>query len=159
MLLLLLLHICCCCFCCSSIRPRYLALLINPYPPDPPTHRLIKWILSCFFDFVDEKDGEKASFFEASKNGNNLVPLYRCIFSDHLTPVLAYRCLVSEDDRDAPSFLFESVEQASHGSNVVRFPLPPSSSSRFFFFLRFNQSINNFGNKSMIRNSAYQITG
>ncbi|ONK62069.1 uncharacterized protein A4U43_C07F40 [Asparagus officinalis] len=59
-----------------------------------------------------EKDGEKASFFEASKIGDNLVPLYLCIFSDHLTPVLAYRCLVSEDDRDAPSFLFESVEQA-----------------------------------------------
>ncbi|KAI9084133.1 hypothetical protein K1719_033931 [Acacia pycnantha] len=27
-----------------------------------------------------------------------------------LTPVLAYWCLVKEDDREAPSFLFESVE-------------------------------------------------
>jgi len=59
-------------------------------------------------------------FVEMSKNGN-LIPLYRCIFSDHLTPVLAYRCLVSQDDRDAPSFLFESVEQGQNGTNVGRF--------------------------------------
>ncbi|XP_054793867.1 anthranilate synthase alpha subunit 1, chloroplastic-like [Prosopis cineraria] len=48
-------------------------------------------------------------FVEASKHGN-LFPLYQCIFSDQLTPVLAYQCLVKEDDREAPSFLFESVE-------------------------------------------------
>ncbi|CAM8913712.1 unnamed protein product [Rhodiola kirilowii] len=52
---------------------------------------------------------EENKFVEASKNGN-LVPIHRCIFSDHLTPVLAYLCLVKEDDREAPSFLFESVE-------------------------------------------------
>lgn len=46
---------------------------------------------------------------EAAQRGN-LVPVYRRIFADHLTPVLAYRCLVKEDDREAPSFLFESVE-------------------------------------------------
>ncbi|KAL6126728.1 hypothetical protein ACLB2K_074774 [Fragaria x ananassa] len=51
-------------------------------------------------------------FEEASKHGN-LVPLYRCLFSDQLTPVLAYRCLVKEDDREALSFLFESVEQST----------------------------------------------
>ncbi|XP_028792661.1 anthranilate synthase alpha subunit 1, chloroplastic [Neltuma alba] len=55
---------------------------------------------------VDEA-GRK--FVEASKHGN-LIPLYQCIFADQLTPVLAYRCLVKEDDREAPSFLFESVE-------------------------------------------------
>ncbi|KAI3699352.1 hypothetical protein L2E82_43605 [Cichorium intybus] len=43
-------------------------------------------------------------FKEAAKDGN-LIPLYRSIFSDHRTPVLAYRCLVKEDDRDAPIFL------------------------------------------------------
>ncbi|XP_077222387.1 anthranilate synthase alpha subunit 1, chloroplastic-like [Tasmannia lanceolata] len=63
---------------------------------------------------------EAVKFFEASKGGN-LVPLYRCIFSDHLTPVLAYRCLVKEDDREAPSFLFESVEQGIRGTNVGRY--------------------------------------
>ncbi|KAG0571817.1 hypothetical protein KC19_VG045300 [Ceratodon purpureus] len=51
----------------------------------------------------------QAQFLEAAQRGN-LVPVYRRIFADHLTPVLAYRCLVKEDDREAPSFLFESVE-------------------------------------------------
>ncbi|GMH07371.1 hypothetical protein Nepgr_009211 [Nepenthes gracilis] len=61
-----------------------------------------------------------AKFGEASKNGN-LIPLYRFVFSDHLTPVLAYRCLVKEDDRDAPSFLFESVEPGFKTSSVGRY--------------------------------------
>ena len=38
-----------------------------------------------------------------------LIPLYRRLFSDSLTPVLAYRRLVRPDQRMAPSFLFESV--------------------------------------------------
>ncbi|KAM1039960.1 hypothetical protein ACFX2I_029208 [Malus domestica] len=63
---------------------------------------------------------QSEKFVEASKKGN-LIPLYRSIFSDHLTPVLAYRCLVKEDDRDAPSFLFESVEPGSKDSNVGRY--------------------------------------
>ncbi|WOL14360.1 anthranilate synthase alpha subunit 1, chloroplastic [Canna indica] len=66
-----------------------------------------------------EKD-EAFKFAEAAKNGN-LVPLYRCIFSDHLTPVLAYRCLVKENDRETPSFLYESVEQGPRGTNVGRY--------------------------------------
>lgn len=47
--------------------------------------------------------------FQAAASKGNVVPLFERIFSDHLTPVLAYRCLVKEDNRDAPSFLFESV--------------------------------------------------
>lgn len=62
---------------------------------------------------------DEAEFVEASKRGN-LVPLHRCIFADHLTPVLAYRCLINEDDREAPSFLFESVEPGFRSSQVVR---------------------------------------
>jgi len=58
-------------------------------------------------------------FAEGSKK-ENLVPLRHTIFSDHLTPVLAYRCLVKEDDQEAPSFLFESVEPGHHSSTVVR---------------------------------------
>ncbi|XP_010256591.1 PREDICTED: anthranilate synthase alpha subunit 2, chloroplastic isoform X2 [Nelumbo nucifera] len=65
-------------------------------------------------------DEEAVKFAEASKDGN-LVPLYHCIFSDHLTSVLAYRCLVKEDDREAPSFLFESVEQGFGVSSVGRY--------------------------------------
>ncbi|KAJ0020068.1 hypothetical protein Pint_32570 [Pistacia integerrima] len=61
-----------------------------------------------------------SKFQEASRRGN-LIPLYRCIFSDHLTPVLAYRCLVKEDDRDAPSFLFESVEPGLLVSSIGRY--------------------------------------
>ncbi|XP_051121195.1 anthranilate synthase alpha subunit 1, chloroplastic-like [Andrographis paniculata] len=64
---------------------------------------------------VDEK-----RFLEASGFGN-VIPLYKCIFSDHLTPVLAYRCLVREDDREAPSFLFESVEPGIRASTVGRY--------------------------------------
>jgi hypothetical protein len=71
---------------------------------------------------------EETMFRKAAAEGCNLLPLKRSIFSDHLTPVLAYRCLVKEDDREAPSFLFESVEQGSEGTNVVRsvYPRHPS---------------------------------
>uniref|UniRef100_A0A803P1D5 anthranilate synthase n=1 Tax=Cannabis sativa TaxID=3483 RepID=A0A803P1D5_CANSA len=63
---------------------------------------------------------DSRKFQEAAKKGN-LVPLYQCIFSDQLTPILAYRCLVKEDDREAPSFLCESVEPSFHDSAVGRF--------------------------------------
>ena len=46
------------------------------------------------------------------------VQVIRRIFADQLSPVLAYRRLVRVDDRTAPSFLFESVEQ---GGNVGRY--------------------------------------
>jgi anthranilate synthase component 1 len=81
-------------------------------------------------NLVDQSE----KFQEASKNGN-LIPLYRCIFSDHLTPVIAYRCLVKEDDRDAPSFLFESVEPGLQVSSTV-------SPSVFFVFVFV--SLNNY---------------
>lgn len=68
---------------------------------------------------VEEVD-ERSKFVETSKNGN-LIPLYQCIFSDQLTPVLAYRSLVNEDDREAPSFLFESAEPNFQASNVGRY--------------------------------------
>ncbi|KAK9159034.1 hypothetical protein Scep_005608 [Stephania cephalantha] len=66
---------------------------------------------------------EDAVNFEEASKKCNLVPLYRCIFCDHLTPVLAYRCLVDEDDHKAPSFLYESVEQGhqGQGTNVGRY--------------------------------------
>jgi len=49
------------------------------------------------------------SLVEQAK-GPLLVPVFRRLFSDALTPVLAYRRLVRPDDRLAPSFLLESVE-------------------------------------------------
>ncbi|KAM7522083.1 hypothetical protein LguiA_011985 [Lonicera macranthoides] len=63
---------------------------------------------------------QSEKFKEAASHGN-LIPLYRAIFCDHLTPVLAYRCLVKEDDRDAPSFLFESVEPGLKVSSIGRY--------------------------------------
>ncbi|XP_055831363.1 anthranilate synthase alpha subunit 1, chloroplastic-like isoform X1 [Solanum dulcamara] len=65
---------------------------------------------------------DEERFIEVSKSGN-LIPLHRTIFSDHLTPVLAYRCLVKEDDHEAPSFLYESVEPGIQGSSVGRYSL------------------------------------
>ncbi|KAJ1701239.1 hypothetical protein LUZ63_001018 [Rhynchospora breviuscula] len=76
-------------------------------------------VFSYHLDAKAEKE-ELARFVKASKKGN-LVPLQRAIFADHLTPVLAYRCLVQEDDREAPSFLFESVEQGPKGTNMGRY--------------------------------------
>lgn len=57
---------------------------------------------------------------EASRKGN-VIPLHKCIFSDHLTPVLAYRCLIKEADKETPSFLFESVDPGGRASSVGRY--------------------------------------
>lgn len=45
----------------------------------------------------------------ARDDGPTLVPMFRRLFADALTPVVAYRRLVQPDDRMAPSFLLESV--------------------------------------------------
>lgn len=52
---------------------------------------------------------DRATFRELANRGS-LVPMVRRVFSDQLTPVLAYRRLVAADERAAPSFLLESVE-------------------------------------------------
>ena len=41
------------------------------------------------------------------------IPLITSLLSDQLTPVLAYRRLVEPDEREAPSFLMESVENGN----------------------------------------------
>ncbi|XVF46702.1 hypothetical protein PTKIN_Ptkin03bG0049000 [Pterospermum kingtungense] len=96
----------------SGFRSRFISLLSSASG----VHTLRCSTLSSSPSLVDQS----VKFREASKNGN-LVPLYRCIFSDHLTPVIAYRCLVKEDDRDAPSFLFESVEPGLQDSSIGRY--------------------------------------
>ncbi|GKV26192.1 hypothetical protein SLEP1_g35536 [Rubroshorea leprosula] len=95
----------------SSLSSRSLSL------PKSSSRRLT---LKCCALSAPSLVEQSEKFREASKKGN-LVPLYQCILSDHLTPVLAYRCLVREDDRDAPSFLFESVEPGLLGSNIGRY--------------------------------------
>ena len=52
------------------------------------------------------------SFRRLARQGN-LIALSRRLMSDLLTPVLAYRRLVAPDERTAPSFLLESVENLS----------------------------------------------
>ncbi|MCP3902101.1 MAG: anthranilate synthase component I [Planctomycetes bacterium] len=56
--------------------------------------------------------------FRSLASRGNVIPLVRRLMSDQLTPVQAYRRLVSADERTAPSYLFESVEG---GANVGRF--------------------------------------
>ncbi|KAG2406685.1 Anthranilate synthase alpha subunit 1 [Vigna angularis] len=56
-----------------------------------------------------KNSSHRTKFEEAAKKAN-LIPLYQCIFSDHLTPVVAHQILLEDDDREAPSFLFESDE-------------------------------------------------
>lgn len=47
---------------------------------------------------------------KASAKSTLVVPLRITLLDDQLTPVVAYRRLVAPDEREAPSFLFESVE-------------------------------------------------
>nr|QKY14872.1 anthranilate synthase alpha subunit (TRPE) [Polytomella parva] len=54
-------------------------------------------------------DSEFEAFCKSMSEGCNLYPLQTRIFSDQLTPVVAYRCLVREADDQLPSFLLESV--------------------------------------------------
>ena len=70
-------------------------------------------------------DSEFSRFKEAAKH-SNLVPLYERVFADQLTPVTAYRCLVAEDDREAPSFLFESVVNGTQTVSASTFILDPA---------------------------------
>ena len=59
-----------------------------------------------------------AQAFESFAANANVIPVVRRIMADHLSPILAYRRLVAADNRTAPSFLFESVE---NGDEVGRF--------------------------------------
>ena len=65
-----------------------------------------------------------SQIFDSFTQTYNVIPVVRRIMSDHLSPVLAYRRLVAADDRTAPSFLFESVE---NGDEMGRFSFLGSS--------------------------------
>ncbi|MBB6430951.1 anthranilate synthase component I [Algisphaera agarilytica] len=54
----------------------------------------------------------------APAESHPIIPVFRRLLNDSLTPVLAYRRLVRPDDRMAPSYLFESVVG---GDRVGRF--------------------------------------
>eukprot|EP01025_Chloroclados_australasicus_P055525 TRINITY_DN6745_c0_g2_i3.p1 TRINITY_DN6745_c0_g2~~TRINITY_DN6745_c0_g2_i3.p1 ORF type:complete len:611 (+),score=77.88 TRINITY_DN6745_c0_g2_i3:52-1833(+) len=55
-----------------------------------------------------EQETEFQKFKYSCKQGN-MIPIVQKIFSDHLTPVIAYRSLVSKEDSHSPSFLLEGV--------------------------------------------------
>ncbi|KAJ9175868.1 hypothetical protein P3X46_014376 [Hevea brasiliensis] len=86
----------------------------------PPSSLACVRPLKCISRLSSSLVADEARFAEAAKHGN-LVPLHSSIFSDQLTPVTAYRCLVKEDDREAPSFLYESVEPGFRVSSVGRY--------------------------------------
>ncbi|XP_057503610.1 anthranilate synthase alpha subunit 1, chloroplastic-like [Actinidia eriantha] len=103
----------------ASRRPPSLSPLAAVSARNPTSRHFVQTPRCCSIQSQSLVTDE-AKFIEASRKGN-LIPLHKCIFSDHLTPVLAYRCLVKEDDREAPSFLFESVEPGFRSSSVGRY--------------------------------------
>ncbi|CAN1159648.1 Anthranilate synthase alpha subunit 2, chloroplastic [Linum perenne] len=100
---------------CSNSTSMSFSLLAAGLSSRFPSHKCAASISESIVD-------QSGKFHEAAKKGN-LIPLHQCILSDHLTPVLAYRCLVKEDDRDAPSFLFESVEPGLNASTIGRYSI------------------------------------
>ncbi|GAB2274458.1 Allatostatins [Cleaved into: Allatostatin-1 [Dionaea muscipula] len=105
--------------CSSGYLNRFATRLTPPRSAaatSPLRHFSCSAISSPSLETVDNS----SKFVEASQTGN-LIPLYRSIFSDQLTPVLAYCCLTKEDEPDAPSFLFESVEPGFRTSTVGRY--------------------------------------
>lgn len=73
---------------------------------------------SCNFHVSADEGGNSSvqedpqfHLFKELCSVGNLIPMYQRVMTDQLTPVVAYHAIVSEDDRDAPSFLLESVYQ------------------------------------------------
>ncbi len=61
-------------------------------------------------EFFDTLAHAKASLGDPTPDSRIVIPVAIRVLADQLTPVLAYRRLVSSDQRTAPSFLLESVE-------------------------------------------------
>ncbi|QDU33528.1 Anthranilate synthase component 1 [Poriferisphaera corsica] len=61
------------------------------------------------YQLPDFESFEKLALQDHPPSDSPLIPVCRRLFSDTLTPVLAYRRLIRNDPRMAPSFLFESV--------------------------------------------------
>ncbi|KAI0567781.1 anthranilate synthase component I [Gracilaria domingensis] len=67
-------------------------------------------------------DGKcRTAFTQLASDPNvRLVPIWRKLFADLLTPVVVYNCLVSETEQTTPSFLLESVHT---GERIGRYSL------------------------------------
>lgn len=81
--------------------------------------------------------------FETFAEKSNVIPVVRRIMADHLSPVLAYRKLVAQDDRTAPSFLFESVE---NGDEIGRFSFLGADPTLEIVAYEKNVTLRNFAN-------------
>ncbi len=68
---------------------------------------------STLQEFIDTVD-QTRSQANSDNHQRIVIPIGIRVLADQLTPVLAYRRLVSADDRTAPSFLLESVEGGTH---------------------------------------------
>lgn len=62
---------------------------------------------------------EQFNEFKKAAEKGNLVPIYERLFSDQLTPIAAYRCLVGQDDHELPSFLYESVVNGDQTVSIL----------------------------------------
>lgn len=73
-------------------------------------------------DKFDVYDGASVQGFVelAAAPRVRMVPVWRKVFSDQLTPVVAYRCLVDANETEVSSFLLESVHT---GERVGRYSL------------------------------------
>jgi len=67
--------------------------------------------IRLFAEALQTQGRRSVSAANADASGVLALPITIRLLDDLLTPVAAYRRLVEPDDRDAPSFLFESVEQ------------------------------------------------
>lgn len=87
---------------------------VHTLPSAPNTRALCAGSCACAASTsaAAAPEGEFEAFKQAAGK-HNLVPLYTRIAGDQLTPVTAYRRLVSADDREAPSYLFESVQNGT----------------------------------------------
>jgi len=88
----------------------YAANIVSAHSND---QKLICGVHADLYQAIDMESGltgnEEFQEFKRAAAQGNLVPVFERLFSDQLTPVVAYRCLVGEDDHELPSFLYESV--------------------------------------------------
>jgi len=66
--------------------------------------------LEQFLEIVERESRSDRSVHVSAPSGRVALPIALRLLDDQVTPVLAYRRLVAPDERDAPSFLLESVE-------------------------------------------------
>lgn len=96
----------------ASCRSIMRAIISKPDTPTETEKMVGGGVTPTADKFEEQYDGiDVESFIKlaTSKSDIRMIPMWHKVFSDHLTPVTAYRCLVSDEDLTTPSFLLESV--------------------------------------------------